>query len=304
MYIDPRTLLSVLTLSTFFLAFFLAFYRVTRKTYPGFRMWVRATVLMAVGGAFLAARGVIPEPVSVLAGNTAYPAGAVFLLIGTRRFLGLPSPGKTVWAIPVLTFLGLVFFYWGHPMPAARGLVMSAGLAWPSLLSAWLMCRHAADENRPLYWFTAFMLAAANIALPVRSLLWLLFVPEAGLLSSHFSQTLYLLVAIFAMIGWTFGFLMMNNERMEAELHQSQARVARANKDLTKALNEVRQLGKLLPICSHCKKIRDSQDHWHRLEDYISNNSETEFSHGICPECASDLYPELDLYRNSNGRSA
>ena len=55
----------------------------------------------------------------------------------------------------------------------------------------------------------------------------------------------------------------------------------------------VNTLGSLLPICAHCKKIRDKNDAWIPIEAYISDHSETEFSHGICPVCASKFYPEL-----------
>lgn len=55
---------------------------------------------------------------------------------------------------------------------------------------------------------------------------------------------------------------------------------------------EVRILTGLLPICSFCKKIRDGDETWQPLELYISRHSEAEFSHGLCPECLRDQYPE------------
>jgi len=52
-------------------------------------------------------------------------------------------------------------------------------------------------------------------------------------------------------------------------------------------------LGGFLPICANCKKIRNNDDTWVPIEEYIGEHSEAEFSHGICPECAKMLYPEL-----------
>ena len=52
-------------------------------------------------------------------------------------------------------------------------------------------------------------------------------------------------------------------------------------------------LGSFLPICANCKKIREDDDSWTPIEEYIRDHSETEFSHGICPECAKKLYPEF-----------
>jgi HAMP domain-containing protein len=60
-----------------------------------------------------------------------------------------------------------------------------------------------------------------------------------------------------------------------------------------KALAEVRTLQGLLPICASCKRIRDDQGYWKQLEAYISQHTEAQFSHGICPECMQKLYPEL-----------
>ena len=52
-------------------------------------------------------------------------------------------------------------------------------------------------------------------------------------------------------------------------------------------------LGTFLPICASCKKIREENGVWKDIEQYISENSKTEFSHGLCPECAKKLYPEF-----------
>lgn len=56
---------------------------------------------------------------------------------------------------------------------------------------------------------------------------------------------------------------------------------------------EVKLLQGILPVCSHCKKIRDQENNWHPIEGYISERSEADFSHGICPECAQLHYPEF-----------
>lgn len=65
--------------------------------------------------------------------------------------------------------------------------------------------------------------------------------------------------------------------------------------ELKKAISEIKQLSGLLPICSHCKKIRDDKGYWSQLESYIRDHSDAEFSHSICPDCAKKHYPEFDL---------
>lgn len=62
-----------------------------------------------------------------------------------------------------------------------------------------------------------------------------------------------------------------------------------------KSENHAMRLESFLPICSHCKKIRDDHDIWQPIEVYIRDRSNTKFSHGICPECLKEHYPEIDI---------
>jgi hypothetical protein len=67
----------------------------------------------------------------------------------------------------------------------------------------------------------------------------------------------------------------------------------KAVREREKALEDVRILRGFLPICASCKRIRDDQGYWTQIEGYIKANSEADFTHGICPECAKKLYPEF-----------
>lgn len=59
--------------------------------------------------------------------------------------------------------------------------------------------------------------------------------------------------------------------------------------ELQAALANVKQLSGLLPMCAYCKRIRDDGDYWQQLETYLSQHSEAEFSHGICPSCLEQV---------------
>ena len=63
--------------------------------------------------------------------------------------------------------------------------------------------------------------------------------------------------------------------------------------ELTSALQRVKTLSGLLPICAACKKIRDDRGYWQSVEVYIRDHSDAEFSHSICPECMTKHYPEM-----------
>ncbi|MGB8658401.1 MAG: response regulator [Candidatus Zixiibacteriota bacterium] len=72
--------------------------------------------------------------------------------------------------------------------------------------------------------------------------------------------------------------------RLEKSLRQR-------NMELSEALAQVKRLKGLLPICMFCKKIRNDQNYWQQLEDYLAQHTEADFSHSICPECMAKNYP-------------
>ena len=83
--------------------------------------------------------------------------------------------------------------------------------------------------------------------------------------------------------------------RLQEAYDTLEQKVKERTLNLEKALSEVRTLTGLLPICSHCKRIRDDQGYWNQIEAYIQAHSDAEFTHGICRECAEKLYPDLKI---------
>ncbi len=82
-----------------------------------------------------------------------------------------------------------------------------------------------------------------------------------------------------------------NQEELKSRIRAG-IRIIRLEMDLSmkiaalqEALNHVKHLQGLLPICAYCKKVRDDKNYWHQVEDYVTTNSEVVFSHSICPEC-------------------
>lgn len=62
--------------------------------------------------------------------------------------------------------------------------------------------------------------------------------------------------------------------------------------ELRETQNHLKTLKGILPICAHCENIRDDEGYWNELEAYIDHHSEATFSHGICPDCMEELYPD------------
>jgi hypothetical protein len=108
------------------------------------------------------------------------------------------------------------------------------------------------------------------------------------------SARTWTLVGLFAILTVASSVLMARYWRKEREagiqkqVEESQQRLIG---ELRTALADVKTLSGLLPICSHCKKIRDDRGYWNRIESYIRERSDAEFTHGICPDCADRYYP-------------
>ncbi len=84
-----------------------------------------------------------------------------------------------------------------------------------------------------------------------------------------------------------------------AQVLELQKSLADRVRELEDAMTQVRQLQGLLPICSYCKKIRDQQNYWQRVDSYLSEHSDVQFSHGICPDCYDQVIePQLELSRS------
>jgi DNA-binding response OmpR family regulator len=77
------------------------------------------------------------------------------------------------------------------------------------------------------------------------------------------------------------------------QLEQKNIELEKVNQDLQQALNEVKTLSGLLPICAHCKKIRDDKGYWNQIETYMAKRIDVEFTHGICPNCANKYFPDI-----------
>lgn len=86
--------------------------------------------------------------------------------------------------------------------------------------------------------------------------------------------------------------LLIKVQLVNGDLEQSVAELELKNEALQEALAKVKLLSGLLPICAWCKKVRNDAGYWNEIESYISQHSEADFTHGICPGCIKDLYPD------------
>jgi hypothetical protein len=71
--------------------------------------------------------------------------------------------------------------------------------------------------------------------------------------------------------------------------------------ELEVALAKINTLTGLLPTCASCKKIKNKEGHWIQMENYIQEHSNAKFTHGLCPDCVKNLYPEIyeEIFKNT-----
>lgn len=77
-----------------------------------------------------------------------------------------------------------------------------------------------------------------------------------------------------------------------SRLLELQSNLVTLNRELQQALDHIKTLRGIVPICANCKMIRDDKGYWNQVEVYVREHTEAEFSHGICPACLVKLYPE------------
>lgn len=85
--------------------------------------------------------------------------------------------------------------------------------------------------------------------------------------------------------------VMLRTAQLQTEIEERK----KTEDSLRDALGKIKTLSGILPICASCKKIRDNDGAWVQIESYIKDNSDANFTHGVCPECAVKLYPNLFL---------
>lgn len=296
--IDIKTLIQfIMLVSTFFcIAFFI--YSLEQKTYRGFRLWNFSILIMTLGFLAIILRGTIPVGLSVFAVNGLFTLVAVIRLDAIKRFLVDKSLNKLVYTIPIFIALAGIIFYFAVDLIEIRTFIVSVALFILSVLISWDLVRYSPPENKLLYYSAGIFIAVRGLTVLARAILWQAD-NQHNIFDNSIWSSIQLEFGLISEIGQNVIFLMMNSKRAEANFNKAESKLNSTVIDLKKALSEVKKLQGILPICSHCKKIRDDQGSWQGIEKYVHERSDVQFSHGICPECAKKYYPDFDIYSES-----
>ena len=226
--------------------------------------------------------------VAILLRNFMFIGGQAVVYAGVLRFLERPVPDRMLMAVVGAVVVESQVFHLVSDNPSIRYVCFSMASAGLFLAAALALVRH----HRPVVRSGALVLgvvfgvaggwmvlrAGVSAVTPI---------DVNGTPPSVVGAATYLL-AFASSTAWTFGFLMLDNQRLQGEQ-------ADTNASLLQALEQVKTLRGILPICSHCKKIRNDAGAWQRVEAYVTEHTDATFTHGICHDCVDRYYSDEDL---------
>jgi len=279
-FLDIRTLSFITGVTA--LAMFLCMLHVAirRKTYPGFYLWTAAALANTLGFMMMSLRHHLPDFGTVVLANFLIGLASVLICRGLASF---SQARQLNWLdFPALAVLIALFIYFTHWQPdvRARVVVLSLFLAFFFYRAVKHTMGTAATLVGETNYLLLLSLSFAAVWLCLRgAVTWLWGTPITDFMSAGVWQGLAFVVFMICNILYTVGLISITSKRTE--------------NDLVYAREEIQSLRGFLPICAHCKKIRDDQGYWQQVESYIEERTGAEFTHGICPECMKKLYPGL-----------
>ena len=240
---------------------------------PGY--WAIGFFLNSAGFLFWAGTVTSKPWLFFIIGEVCHMLGFILLACGAYRFTG---KGFQRWNMYALGGLAVAWLGAMSLMPYHRSGSFSLLMVLRAVLFLWagrMILRHISTKSVAGRRLAGWGLVVWGIYVLLFPIIWRL--PWLVPLAIGFLVGLHVLAAMGMVV------LIVDRMRIRAEASETLAR----------------RLEGLLPICSQCKKIRDGHDNWHSMELFIEDHSEAEFTHSICPECAKSLYPDLNIYDES-----
>jgi len=277
--LDLRSVFQVQAIACLALGAHMLLVLASSPTCKGFRDWMLAAFGLSAFSLLISLRNLIPDAFSIVAANLIGVQAMVCLLRGLYRFYELNWP-RWLELLPLLLLPFLLIFTYLHPSYHLR--VISYGLCMVLLcalgLSSWRSYRSHSGFALAVWMIVMFTLTLLTFLIHVAAVC--LLPPDYGHLASNFlSEWMFSCLYPLSNFGLFLGLIAAHAGRLQSQLQQ--------------ALNEVRTLRGVIPVCCACKRIMNDKGHWDQMETYISHHTEAQFSHDYCPECASKVMDRL-----------
>jgi signal transduction histidine kinase len=209
----------------------------TQRTYAGFGRWTIGNFLAGVCLLLLSQRSVLPDWTTVVVANALAIVASILFLEGCREFRGLRPPLWLTYVGGGLVVLAVLYFEYVVSNVNVRIFVMSVYLGIVGILCAVTFLRDMPSGSELGMAFTGSVFAIAGAAQIGRGLYFYFQPPLASLFSPSGANATFFVCLTLAVIGWSFGFFLLTNERLVMELEDAESRTAHINTELAEAID-------------------------------------------------------------------
>jgi signal transduction histidine kinase len=242
MQLDNRTLAVVAIFVTLLLGFLGALIWRTQRTYAGFGRWIAGNLLLAQCLLLLSLRSVLPDWLTVVGANALSILASILFLEGSREFRGLRPPIWLTYVGGGLATLAIMYFEYFVKNVNARIFVMSIYLGILGILCAVTFLKDVPTGCRLSMAFTGSVFAMAAAAEIGRGFYFYFQRPLTDLFAPSGANTAFFMGVTLAVIGWSFGFFLLTNQRLVMDLKNAESTTARVNTELAEAIDRANSM--------------------------------------------------------------
>jgi hypothetical protein len=290
--LDPRTIILVSMVMYFLLALAMVLFSASLKHQRGPGYWAAGTSGWALFSLLLSFRGILPDWLTIIVANEGLVVCLCLVAQGLALLLGRRRPMAFHVLVCSAHLAGYLYFLYIVPSFSARVVLFSLAVVILATEMAKSLLPIRRKPGDPTGLLVLFTLLACILAFSLRIGLTL-FDTGLGLLQDRGINVIFLVFFPMSVVALDFSLVALAASRFARQKEQANLNLEQTNAQLQEALDNVKALSGLLPICAHCKKIRDDQGYWQQIEAYLQEHTGADFTHGICPTCAQELYGDF-----------